>query len=80
MLELISMSILGMSYLFAVANEKNELEKQKEYDRIFDLKMKIFRYAVLNRLLYNDVVKRIQDETLSMDEIDKYLSTLGKEN
>lgn len=64
MLELICISVLGVAYFAAYAQERKE-EKLKE------LKTKVFWYAVRHKMLYNDVVKLIQDHKLTFEEIDK---------
>ena len=64
MLELICISVLGAAYFATYAKERKE-EKLKE------LKTKVFWYAVRHEMLYNDVVKLIQDHKLTFEEIDK---------
>ena len=64
MLELICISVLGAAYFAAYAKERKE-EKLKE------LKTKVFWYAIRHEMLYNDVVKLIQDHKLTFEEIDK---------
>ena len=62
MLELIMMSFLGAAYVAALKEE----EKQK---RINDLKTKVFLYAVTYHMLYHEVVKKIENKELSLEEI-----------
>ena len=62
MLELIMMSFLGAAYVAALKEE----EKQK---RINDLKTKVFLYAVTHHMLYHEVVKKIENKELSLEEI-----------
>lgn len=71
MFELICMSILGACYVKALKDETAEEKKQKEKEKIRDLKISIFCYAVRHRLNYNDVVKMIQENTLSFEDIKK---------
>jgi len=71
MFELICMSILGACYVKALIDETAEEKKQKEKEKIRDLKISIFCYAVRHRLNYNDVVKMIQENTLSFEDIKK---------
>ena len=69
MLELFTMSVLALCYIKACVDEKTEEETVKEKERIRELKIKIFCFAVRNGLLYDDVVKMIQDGKLSFDEL-----------
>lgn len=62
MLELIMMSFLGVAYVAALKEE----EKQK---RINELKTKVFLYAVTHHMLYHEVVKKIENKELSLEEI-----------
>lgn len=71
MLELLCMSILGASYVYACIDERAKEKKLKEEERIFELKLKVFWYAVSNNRLYNDVVKDLENGTLSWDEIER---------
>ena len=48
MLELLCMSILGASYVYACIDERAKEKKLKEEERIFELKLKVFWYAVSN--------------------------------
>ena len=71
MFELICMSLLGAAYVHACIEEAAEAKKQKEEERIRDLKIFVFCYAVRHRLNYNDVVKMIQDKKLTFDDIER---------
>lgn len=71
MFELICMSILGACYAKALIDEAAEEKKQKQKEKIRDLKISIFCYAVRHHLNYNDVVKMIQENTLSFEDIKK---------
>ena len=62
MLELIMMSFLGVAYVAALKEE----EKQK---RINELKTKVFLYALTHHMLYHEVVKKIENKELSLEEI-----------
>ena len=53
MLELLCMSILGAAYIKACIDEAKEAEIEKEKERIRDLKIKVFCYAVRHNMLYN---------------------------
>ena len=71
MLELITMSILTLCYIKSCIDEKIKEEALKEKERIRDLKIKIFCYAVRNRMLYEDVVKLLQEGKLHFDNLDE---------
>jgi autonomous glycyl radical cofactor GrcA len=69
MLELITMSLLGVSYIAALSNEAKEEKALKEKERIRDLKIKVFCYAVRHNMLYNEVVEKLQKKELSFEDI-----------
>ena len=69
MFELLAMSLLGAAYVNACLNELKEEEKQKEKQRIQDLKIKVFCYAVRHSLLYDDVVKKLQNKELMFEDL-----------
>lgn len=69
MLELLCMSLLGVAYIKACIDEAKEAEVEKEKERIRDLKIKVFCYAVRHKLLYNQVVEMIQNGKLTLDDI-----------
>ena len=71
MLELITMGLLGVSYLAALSNEAKEETLLKEKERIRDLKIKVFCYAVRHNMLYNEVVEKLQNKELSFGDLDK---------
>lgn len=71
MLELICMSLLGVAYVNACIEEAAEEKRQKEKERIRDLKISVFCYAVRHHLNYNDVVKMLQDKKLTFDDIER---------
>ena len=71
MLELITMSLLGISYLAALSNEAKEEKLLKEQERIRELKIKVFCYAVRHNMLYNEVVEKLQNKELSFGDLDK---------
>ena len=71
MLELITMSLFTLCYIKACIDEKREEEIEKEKERIRDLKIKVFCYAVRNRMLYEDVVKLLQEGKLHFDNLDE---------
>lgn len=63
------MSLLSAAYVKACVDEFEEEKKQKEEERIRDLKIKVFCYAVRHKLLYNQVVKLIQSGKLTFEDI-----------
>lgn len=65
------MSILGVAYIDACIQEQKEEELRKQQDKLKELKIKVFCYAVRHKMLYNDVVKLIEDHKLTFDQIDK---------
>ena len=69
MLELLCMSLLGVAYIKACIDEAKEAEIEKEKERIRDLKIKVFCYAVRHKLLYNQVVEMIQNGKLTLADI-----------
>lgn len=69
MFELIAMSLLGAAYVKACIDESIEEKKQKEEERIRDLKIKVFCYAVRHKLLYNQVVELIQNGKLTFEDV-----------
>lgn len=71
MFELICMSFLGVAYIFECAKERKEEELRKQKERIRELKIKVFCYAVRHKMLYNDVVKLIEEHKLSFEEIER---------
>jgi hypothetical protein len=71
MFELICMSLLGVAYIHTCKEEAAEEKRQKEKERIRDLKISVFCYAVRHHLNYNDVVKMIQDKKLTFDDIER---------
>ena len=71
MLELLCMSLLGVAYIKACIDEAKEAEIEKEKERIRDLKIKVFCYAVRHKLLYNQVVEMIQNGKLTLADINE---------
>ena len=69
MLELLCMSFLGVAYVNACIEERQEQERKKKEEELLDLKLTIFCYAVRHHLLYNDVVTKIEHNELSINEI-----------
>lgn len=69
MLELITMSILTLCYIKSCIDEKYEDESQREKERIRNLKVKVFCYAVKNGMLYDDVVNMIQRGDVSINDL-----------
>lgn len=64
MFELICMSLLGISYVNACIEEKRE-------EKINDMKISVFCYAVRHKLLYNQVVDMIKNQDISIEDIKK---------
>lgn len=71
MLELITITALALCYIESCIDEKIKEEALKEKERIRDLKMKVFCYGVRNRMLYEDVVKLLQEGKLHFDNLDE---------
>lgn len=72
MFELICMSVLGVAYINAYIEErKEEEERRKKQEELEELKLNVFWYAVKHNMFYNDVVKLIEEKTLTLDDIDK---------
>ena len=71
MFELICMSILGACYVKACIDEAKEEKILKEKERIRDLKIPVFCYAVRHHLNYNEVVEMIKNKTLTFDDIER---------
>ena len=71
MFETLCYLLLGVSYIAACKAEKEEEKREQERKRIRDLKCKVFCYAIRHHMLYNDVVKLIQEKKLTFEEIDK---------
>ena len=71
MFELIWMSLLGEAYIHVWKEEAAEEKRRKEKERIRDLKISVFCYAVRHHLSYNDVVKMLQDKKLTFDDIER---------
>ena len=71
MFELICMSLLGAAYIHVCKEEAAEEKRRKEKERIRDLKISVFCYAVRHHLSYNDVVKMLQDKKLTFDDIER---------
>ena len=65
------MSFLGVAYIFECVEERKEEELRKQKERIRELKIKVFCYAVRHKMLYNDVVKLIEEHKLSFEEIER---------
>ena len=72
MLELITMSLLTLCYIKSCIDEKQQDEIDKEKERIRDLKIKVFCYAVAKKMLYNDVVRQLQDKRITLEEINVF--------
>lgn len=70
MFELICMSLLGIAYVKAYIDEAKEEKAQKEKERIRDLKIKVFCYAVRHDILYDKVIEMLQSGELTFADID----------
>ena len=64
------MSLLGAAYVKACVDESKEEQKQMEEERIRDLKIKVFCYALKHKLLYNQVVELLQNGKLTFEDIE----------
>lgn len=64
MFELLCMSFLTISYFAALIDEKKQ-------EKINELKIKVFCYAVRHKLLYNDVVNMLQEKTITFEDVEK---------
>lgn len=73
MLELITMSLLSAAYINACIEEAKEEERLGKEERIRDLKIQIFCYAVKNGMLHNEVVEMIQSGKLTFIDIEEGL-------
>lgn len=71
MFELLCMSLLSIAYVDAFIQEAKEEKLLKEKERIANLKIKVFCYAIRHHLEYNDVVESLQKKTLSFDDLEK---------
>ena len=71
MLETLTFLTLGAAYVFELFQESKEMEEEERREKIRDLKIKVFCYAVRHGLLYNEVVKKIDSKELSIDDIEK---------
>ena len=71
MFELICMSLLGVAYVGACIQEHKEEIERKKKEKLRELKIKVFCYAVRHKMLYDDVVKLIEEHKLTFEEIDK---------
>lgn len=65
------MSLLGVAYVNARIEEAKEEKALKEKERIRDLKISVFCYAVRHGLKYNEVVEMIQNKKLTFGDIEK---------
>ena len=63
------MSLLGIAYSNALISEAKQEIIQKEKERIRDLKIKVFCYAIRHNLLYNEVVESLQKKKITFDEL-----------
>ena len=70
MFGLIVMSLLGVAYIKALKDESKEEKERKEAERIRDLKIKVFCYAVRHNMLYDQVVEKLQKKELTFEEIE----------
>lgn len=71
MFELICMSILGIAYIDAFVKEEIEEKAQKEKERINEIKILVFCFAIRHHLNYDNVVKMLQNKTLKFEDIRK---------
>ena len=71
MLEFLLMSFLGVAYTHACIKEVKEEEIRKEEERIRELKISIFFYAIRHKIRYNDVLNQLDNGTLTFADIEK---------
>ena len=64
------MSLLGIAYVNACIEESKEEKRQKKEEKIRRLKERIFYYAVKHQMLYDEVVQKIQNKELSIEDIE----------
>ena len=69
MFELIAMSLLGAAYVKALKDESKEEKERKETERIRDLKIKVFCYAIRHGMLYDQVVEKLQKKEITFEEL-----------
>lgn len=67
MFELICMSLLSAAYINACINESKEKNKEK----IRDLKISIFCYAIRHNLPYDKIVELIKNKIITFEDIKK---------
>ena len=65
------MSFLGVAYTHACIIEAKEEEIRKEKERIRELKISIFFYAIRHKIRYNDVLTQLKNGTLTIADIAK---------
>lgn len=65
------MSILGIAYIDAFVKEEIEEKAQKEKERINEIKILVFCFAIRHHLNYDNVVKMLQNKTLKFEDIRK---------
>lgn len=65
--------LLGAAYVGEVAKESTEAKKEAEEKILFDYRIKLTRYAILNRITYKDVVLQLKSGKLTDAEIDRYI-------
>lgn len=70
MFELICMSLLSAAYIDACIQEAKEEKLLKEKERIRNLKIKVFCYALRHSLPYDEVVKSLQNKTLTFEDLE----------
>ena len=71
MFELICMSLLSIAYVNASVEETTEEKKQKEKEKLLDLKISVFCYAARHQMKYNEVVEMIKNKKLTFDDIER---------
>lgn len=72
MLELITTAILSFCYIKSCVDENIKEENLREEKRIRDIKISVFCYAVAKKILYNNVIKQLQDRKITLEEINKF--------
>lgn len=62
---------LSIAYVDACIKEEIEEKTLKDKEMIKDLKISVFCYAVRHHLNYDDVVKMLQNKSLTFEDIEK---------
>lgn len=77
MFELLAMAYLGICAVDNLCEHHRLMKDIQKEAALNELKMKVWRYAVLNDLSYDYVVKCIEEKRLTFALIDKYLERVS---